>query len=314
MTQGVSKPRSERGRIIRLWQNIRNHPVVYFMLIAVMTYFVLFCYWPMYGNIVAFKNYKPFLGLAKSKWVGFDNFTEFFGSVYFGRILRNTLVLSFLNLIFGFPVPIIFAVLLNEVQSLRYKRVIQTATYLPHFISTVVVCSMVMMFTNSNGFITAFVNAITSHTGSLISDPSCYRAIYVLSYIWQSFGWGSILYIAAMTNIDPSLYEAARIDGANRWQQTLTVTLPGIKETIVIQFILACGSLMSLSWEKSFLLQSSLTYEVSDIISTYVYRKGFVDNDYGYSAAVNIFNSLINLIMLPIANTMSRKMSESSLW
>lgn len=129
MTQGVSKPRSERGRIIRLWQNIRNHPVVYFMLIAVMTYFVLFCYWPMYGNIVAFKNYKPFLGLAKSKWVGFDNFTEFFGSVYFGRILRNTLVLSFLNLIFGFPVPIIFAVLLNEVQSLRYKRVIQTATY-----------------------------------------------------------------------------------------------------------------------------------------------------------------------------------------
>ena len=216
MSQGVLKPRPKRCYPIRLWQNIRSHPVVYLMLIAVMTYFVLFCYWPMYGNIVAFKNYKPFLGLAKSKWVGLDNFAEFFGSVYFGRILRNTLVLSFLNLIFGFPVPIIFAVLLNEVQSIRYKRVIQTATYLPHFISTVVVCSMVMMFTNSNGFITSFVNAITAHKGSLISDPTCYRAIYVLSYIWQSFGWGSILYIAAMTNIDPSLYEAARIDGANR--------------------------------------------------------------------------------------------------
>lgn len=298
----------------RLLLNIRNHPMVYVMLLFVMTYFILFCYWPMYGNIVAFKNYKPFLGLAKSKWVGFDNFQNFFSSIYFGRIVSNTLILSLLNLLFGFPVPILFAILLNEVQSVRYKKLIQTATYLPHFISMVVVCSMITLFTNSTGFITLFVNMLTGHEGSLISDPDCYRAIYVISYIWQSFGWGSILYIAAMTGIDPSLYEAATIDGASKFRQIVHVTIPGIKETIVIQFILACGSLMSLSWEKSFLLQSSLTYEVSDIISTYVYRKGFVDNDYGYSAAVNMFNSLINLSMLLMANHLSRKYSESSLF
>ena len=292
---------------------IRNR-YIYLLALPVIVYYILFYYLPMFGIVIAFKQFELGKGVLASRWVGLKYFREYFASNNCWRTIRNTLLISFYNLLFGFPMPIIFALLMNEIKKSWFKKTVQTITYLPHFISTVVVCSMVMMFTNSNGFITAFVNAITSHTGSLISDPSCYRAIYVLSYIWQSFGWGSILYIAAMTNIDPSLYEAARIDGANRWQQTLTVTLPGIKETIVIQFILACGSLMSLSWEKSFLLQSSLTYEVSDIISTYVYRKGFVDNDYGYSAAVNIFNSLINLIMLLIANTMSRKMSESSLW
>ena len=302
------------GFLHRLALNIRNHPMVYIMMLIVMTYFILFCYWPMYGNIVAFKNYKPFLGLARSEWVGLENFRNFFSSVYFFRIVKNTLVLSLLNLFFGFPVPIIFAILLNEVQSARYKKIIQTATYLPHFISTVVVCSMITLFTNSTGFITTFVNALTGHEGSLISDPDCYRTIYVVSYIWQSFGWNSILYLATMMGIDPSLYEAATIDGANKFQQVIHVTIPGLKEIIVIQFILACGSLMSLSWEKSFLLQSSLTYEVSDIISTYVYRKGFVDNDYGYSAAVNIFNAVINFGMLVFANQLSRKYGESSLW
>lgn len=310
----VKSTRKKQSYLHRLLLNIRNHPMVYIMALCVLVYFILFSYWPMYGNIIAFKKYKPFLGMAGSKWCGFDNFTNFFSSVYFGRIVKNTLVLSLLNLVFGFPVPVIFAILLNEVQSVRYKKVIQTCTYLPHFISTVVICSMITLFTNSTGFITQFFNAITGHTGSMISDPSCYRAIYVISYIWSSFGWGSIIYIAAMTGIDPSLYEAATIDGANKFKQIWHVTLPGIRETIIIQFILACGSLMSLSWEKSFLLQSSLTYEVSDIISTYVYRKGFVENDYGYSAAVNMFNSVINLATLIFANTMSRKFSESSLW
>ncbi|MEG0048907.1 MAG: ABC transporter permease subunit [Clostridia bacterium] len=298
----------------RLGKNIRQHPLLYVMALVLMTYFVLFCYWPMYGNIVAFKKYKPFLGMAKSEWVGWQNFSAFFTSYYFQRIMSNTLILSFLNLAIGFPIPILFAILLNEIRSLRYKKLVQTATYLPHFISTVIICAMITQFTNSTGFITAFVNWLTGHTGSLIGDPDCYRAIYVLSDVWAGFGWGSILYIAAMSGIDPTLYEAATIDGANKAKQIWHVTLPGIKETIIIMFILACGKIMSVGWEKSFLLQSPLTYETSDIISTFVYRKGFEDNDYGYSAAVNMFNSLINLVLLLTANQLSRRFSDNSLW
>ena len=222
-------------------------------------------------------------------------------------------MISGLNLLFGFPVPIIFAVLLNEMRNQKAKRVVQTITYLPHFITTVVICSMIIQFTNSTGFITGMVN-LFGHEGSLIGDPACFRAIYVVSDIWQSFGWNSIIYIAAISTINPDLYEAAAIDGANRAQRMWHVTLPGIRETIVIMLIMACGRLMNVGWEKAFLLQSEATYETSDIISTFVYRKGFVENDYSYSAAVNIFNSVINLILLTVANKISNKLSGSGLW
>ena len=228
--------------------------------------------------------------------------------------MRNTLLISIYNLVFGFPIPIIFAILLNEIKNQVFKRTIQTVTYLPHFITTVVVCSMVTQFTNADGFITDFVNAVTSHTGSLLGDMNAFRSIYVISGIWQSFGWNSIIYIAAITGINPELYEAATIDGANRAQRMLHITLPGISETVVIMFIMACGRLMSVGWEKAFLLQSEATYETSDIISTYVYRKGFIDNDYSFSTAVNIFNSVINLVLLTIANKVSNKLSGSGLW
>lgn len=298
----------------RLKTNIRRHPLVYIMLLIVMVYFVLFCYWPMYGNIIAFQNYKPVKGILGSKFVGLKNFQKFFGNFYFYRLLRNTLMISGLNLLFGFPFPIIFAVLLNEMRSQKCKKVVQTITYLPHFITTVVICSMITQFTNSTGFITTLVNSMGGHEGSLIGDPSCFRAIYVISDIWQSFGWNSIIYIAAISGINPDLYEAAAIDGANRAQRMWHVTLPGIRETIVIMLIMACGRLMNVGWEKAFLLQSEATYETSDIISTFVYRKGFVENDYSYSAAVNIFNSVINLILLTVANKVSNKLSGSGLW
>lgn len=298
----------------RLKTNIQRHPLVYIMLLVVMVYFVLFCYWPMYGNIIAFQNYKPVKGILGSKFVGLKNFEKFFGNFYFYRLLRNTLVISGLNLLFGFPFPIIFAVLLNEMRNQKCKKVVQTITYLPHFITTVVICSMITQFTNSTGFITTIINSFGGHEGSLIGDPSCFRAIYVISDIWQSFGWNSIIYIAAISGINPDLYEAAAIDGANRAQRMWHVTLPGIRETIVIMLIMACGRLMNVGWEKAFLLQSEATYETSDIISTFVYRKGFVENDYSYSAAVNIFNSLINLILLTVANKVSNKLSGSGLW
>jgi len=310
----VIKTRKNQNIITIVKKDFAKYKLLYLMLLPVLAYFIIFCYLPMYGIVIAFQDYKPRLGIAGSKWVGLDNFLEFFTSAFFGRIVRNTVLLNLYNLIFGFPVPIIFAILLNEIKMTKFKRVVQSITYLPHFITTVIIASIIIQFTNSEGFITRLVNNLTNHTGALISDASMFRTIYVVSDIWQSFGWNSIIYLAAITNIDPNLYEAAYIDGANKIRQMWHITLPGILPTVIIMLILACGRIMSIGWEKAFLLQSPLTYETSDIISTYVYRKGFEEMDYSYSAAVGFFNSVINLILLTFANKISRKFGENSLW
>lgn len=304
----------KKSFIQRLRVDFRKNWALYLMLLPVIVYLLIFCYTPMYGVIIAFKNFKPRLGILESPWVGMKYFQEFVGSVFFGRTLKNTLMLSGLNLIFGFSAPIIFAILLNEVRNVRFKKTIQTITYLPHFITTVIIASLILVFTNSEGFITQIVNSISGHTGSLIGDKNCFRAIYVISEIWQNFGWGSIVYLAAITGINQELYEAARIDGANKFRQIWHVTLPGMLPIIVVMFIMAVGGLMSVGWEKAFLLQTPATYETSDIISTFVYRKGFEEMNYSYSTAVGLFNSVINLILLTIANKLSRKVNETSLW
>lgn len=291
----------------------RNYPI-YLMVLPVVIWFALFCYAPMYGVTMAFKDFKPRKGLLASDWVGFKHFIEFFDSYYFWRLIRNTFLISFYGLIFGFPIPIIFAILLNEVRNTTYKKTIQTVTYLPHFITTVVICSLILQFTGDRGFLTTLFNALTGHTGPLINEAKYFRTIYTVSGIWQGFGWGSIIYLAAITGVNPDLYEAAIIDGANKFKQIIHITIPGIMPTIVIMFIMNCGSLLSVGWEKVFLLQSPLTYETSDVISTYVYRKGFEDMDYSFSAAVGLFSSVINIIMLTIANQISRKVTETSLW
>ena len=292
---------------------IKNWPL-YLMLLPVVVYLIIFCYVPMYGVIISFKNFKPRLGIMGSPWVGLKYFKEFINSVFFGRTLSNTLILSGLNLVFGFSAPIIFAILLNEVRNIHFKKAIQTITYLPHFITTVIIASLILIFTNSEGFITQFVNTISGHSGSLISDKNCFRAIYVISDIWQGFGWGSIVYLAAISGINQELYEAARIDGANKFGQIWHVTLPGMLPIIVVMFIMAVGGVMSIGWEKAFLLQSPATYETSDIISTFVYRKGFEEMNYSYSSAVGLFNSLINMVLLTVANIFSRKINGMSLW
>lgn len=299
---------------VRLKRDFRSNKYIYIMLLPVVVYLCIFSYAPMYGIVIAFKNYKPRLGILESPWVGMKYFKEFTSSMYFGRTLKNTLALSGLNLLFGFVAPIIFAVLLNEIRNMRFKKLVQTITYLPHFITTVIIASLILVFTNSDGFITQIVNTLTGHTGSLIGDKNCFRAIYVISDIWQGFGWGSIVYLATIAGISPELYEAARIDGANKFRQIWHVTLPGMRPTIVTMFILAMGGLMSIGWEKAFLLQTPLTYETSDIISTFVYRKGFEDANYSYSTAVGLFNSVINLILVTTANRLSRKFNETSLW
>lgn len=306
------KKKNKWGQLLKA--DFRKNWLIYLMLVPVIVYLLVFCYAPMYGIVIAFKDFKPRLGIMGSDWVGLKYFKEFVGSVFFGRTLKNTLMLSGLNLLFGFCAPIVFAILLNEVRNLRFKKVVQTVTYLPHFITTVIIASLILIFTDSDGFITQIVNSIIGHEGSLIGDKHMFRPIYVISDIWQSFGWGSIVYLAAIMGINPELYEAARIDGANKFKQIIHVTLPGMLPIIVIMFIMAVGGLMNVGWEKAFLLQSPVTYDTSDIISTFVYRKGFEDMNYSYSAAVGLFNSVINLILLAGANFMSRKVNGNSLW
>ena len=304
-----------RPRVLKRirWDFQRNYPI-YLMVLPVVVWFALFCYGPMYGVTMAFKDFKPRKGLLASNWVGMKHFLEFFQSFYFWRLLRNTFLISFYGLLFGFPVPIVFAILLNEVRYTGYKKVIQTITYLPHFITTVIICSLILQFTGERGFITALFNRLTGHSGPLIIEAKFFRSIYTISGIWQGFGWGSIIYLAAITSINPELYEAAIIDGANKLNQVIHVTVPGIMPTIVIMFILNCGSILSVGWEKTFLIQSPLTYETSDVISTYVYRKGFEDMDYSFSAAVGLFSSVVNIATLSIANLISRRVTETSLW
>ena len=306
------KKKNKFGQLLKT--DFRKNWLIYLMLVPVIVYLLIFCYAPMYGVVIAFKDFKPRLGIMGSEWVGLKYFKEFVGSVFFSRTLKNTLMLSGLNLLFGFCAPIVFAILLNEVRNLRFKKMVQTVTYLPHFITTVIIASLILIFTDSDGFITQIVNSVTGHEGSLIGDKHMFRPIYVISDIWQSFGWGSIVYLAAIMGINPELYEAARIDGANKFKQIIHVTIPGMLPIIVIMFIMAVGGLMNVGWEKAFLLQSPVTYDTSDIISTFVYRKGFEDMNYSYSAAVGLFNSMINLILLIGANKMSRRVNGSGLW
>lgn len=292
---------------------VRNRSL-YALVIPVVAFYILFNYKPIYGAIIAFQDYTPRLGISGSEWVGFDNFKRFFSDIYFGRLMKNTLLLSFYDIIFGFPAPIILALLLNEIHNRFFKNVTQTITYLPHFISMIVVCGMLTDFSLSTGLFNDIIAFFGGERHPLLQDPSLYRTIYILSGIWQQVGWGTIIYLSALAGVDSQLYEAAQIDGANKWKQTLHVTLPGIAPTIITMFILKIGKLMSMGYEKTILLYNPSTYETADIISSYVYRIGLLDQDWSYSTAIGLFNSVINFILLILANKLSKKFSQTSLW
>ena len=269
----------------------------------------------MYGVIIAFKDYSPYQGILASDWCGLKYFKMFCESQYFLRIIRNTLVINLYGLAIGFPIPIIFALLLNEIKSIRFKKVIQTVPYMPHFISTVVICSMIREFVKPEGFITQILVKFFDYGGkNLLSQPENFLPIYVISDIWQGVGWGSIVYLAALTAVDTELYEAAQIDGAGRWKQMLHITLPGIMPTIIIMLIMRLGQVMSVGYEKIILLYNEGIYETADVISTYVYRMGLVDRQYSFSAAVGLFNSVVNFLLVILANRFSKKVSDTSLW
>lgn len=292
---------------------IRNKGL-YLMLIPVLLYYIVFCYYPMYGAQIAFRDYSPKLGSIESPWVGLKHFRSFFSGVFFERLLRNTLGINLLNLIFGFPAPVILALMLNEVRNAKFKKTVQTISYLPHFISTVVIAGLILQFTATDGFLTNIMTLFGYPKQNLMFNTSLFKPIYVISEIWQGIGWGSIIYIAAISGISSELYEAARIDGAGRWKQTLYVTIPGIMPTVITMLIMRIGSMMSLGFEKIILIYNPSIYETADVISTYVYRKGLIDQSYSFSTAVGLFNSVINLLLLATANKVCKKMTDHSLW
>ena len=302
----------------RIVRDFSHNKFKYLMILPVLVYLALFCYKPMYGIIIAFKNYKVARGIDKSPWVGLFWFENFFNDPYFFRLLRNTFTISALTILFGFPAPILLALLLNEVHNNKFKRTVQTITYMPYFISLVVLCSLIKIYCQQNGLFSDIVAFFGGTKQNWLQDPRYFRLIYVLSDIWQGIGWNSIIYLAALSGIDQEQYEAARIDGANRFQQVLHVTLPGLLPTITILFILRMGNILNVGYEKILLLYQPTTYEVADVFSTYTYRISLGSTtgqpQYSLSTAVSLFNTLVNVCFLLMTNLISSKMTDSSLF
>lgn len=317
--KGAAPPAAQNSYWGRLKKDLKKNKSAYLMFLPVLLFYLAFCYKPMYGVIIAFKNFVPFKGILASPWAdhfGMKHFLDFFNSVYFGRLIRNTLTISITSLLVTFPAPIILALLLNEVGHRKYKGMLQTFTYLPHFISMVVICGMVRMFVDHDGFITQMLAHMGIVNGklSMLSNKNYFVPIYVISGLWQTIGWNAIIYLSALSSVDQELYEAARIDGANRWQQTIHVTLPSIMMTIIMMLILRIGSIMGVGHEKIILLYNPGIYQTSDVISTYVYRKGLLEANWSYAAAVGLFNSVINMFLVVTANKITKKVTDMGLW
>lgn len=296
------------------WKKIKRSKWLYVLMIIPILYYVIFCYGPMYGVLIAFKDFKIAKGVWASPWVGFKWFEKFLFDEYFWKLVRNTLMLNVYGLIWGFPIPILLALMLNEVRHSKYKRLVQTVSYLPHFISTVVVCGMLNNFLSLNGIINQFIEFLGFEKIQFLILPEWFRTVFTASGIWQSCGWNSIIYLAALTAVDAQLVEAAEIDGANRFQRIWHVTLPAITPTISIMLIMQLGRMMTLGYEKIILLYNGMTYETADTISTYVYRRGILRADYSYSTAVGLFQTVVGVILLVTSNKISKKISETSLW
>ncbi len=285
------------------------------MLLPVVLYFGILKYWPMYYLRMVFFEYKLLKGFDGSDYVGLYHIVRFFNSMDFWQLIRNTLLINLYSLIIVFPVPIIFALLLNELNTARFKKLVQTVSYLPYFISTMILVSMInSLLSPSIGIVNKVMKQLGMETVYFMGDARYFRPIYIASSIWQGTGWSAIVYLCALTSIDQALYEAAIVDGAGRLRQTWHITLPGIRPTIVIMLILQVGRMMSVGFEKVYLLQNDLNISVSEVISTYLYKKGIISANYSYSSAIGLFNSVINFSLIMVSNTVSRKLSEVSLW
>lgn len=298
----------------RLWNDIKQAKTYYLMMLPALIYVLIFCYQPMYGLQIAFKDYKGVYGIVGSPWVGLTHFISFFKGYYFWRLMKNTLILSLYSMFVSFPFPIILALLLNEVTP-KIRKVSQTILYAPHFISTVVLVGMInVMFSPSIGIVNHVIAALGGDRIYFLAQPGVFRHMYVWSGVWQGTGWGAVIYIAALAGVSPELHEAATIDGASRLQRVIHINLPSILPTIMILLIMRIGSLVNVGYEKVYLLQNDLNQEVSEVISTYVYKRGILNTSYSFTTAVGLFNNLINVALLLIANAFSRKATDTSLF
>lgn len=311
-----SKDARSGGSLSAWKKDIRKNYELYIFLIPAAIAVILFCYLPMYGVQIAFKDFKPVRGIWGSDWIGMKWFIRFFNSFQFWDLIRNTILLSVYLLLFSFPVPILFALVINQYRNQRYRRVLQTISYAPHFISTVVMCGMVILFLSpSSGMYGHIMRALGKMPTNMIGEASKFRTIYIVTDIWQHMGWESIIYIAALSSIDPELYDAATVDGASRFQRIFHIEIPSLRATATLIFIMRVGSLMSIGFEKAYLLQNDLNVSQSEIIATYVYKMGLTGTpQYSYSAAIGLLNSLVNMIMLVGFNAISRRIGETSLW
>ena len=310
----TQRPQGQPKSLPRPIREIIRCKYLYLIFLIPFIYYIVFQYWPMYGILISFQDYNVVKGISGSPWVGFKHFEKFLFDDYFWTLVRNTLLINIYNLLWGFPAPIILAILLNELRSERFKKVIQNISYLPHFISTVVVCGMLVNFLSSDGLVNQIVKFFGGESIQFLMYPQYFRTIYVASGIWQSVGWNSIIYLAALTGIDAEMFEAALIAGANRWHRIRYITLPSIAPTISIMLILNLGRLMNLGHEKILLLYNGSTYETADVISTYVYRRGLLGNDFSYATAVNLFQAVVGVILVSASNQISKKVGETSLW
>ncbi len=306
-TQTAGRRRPWRRALRRDWQ-------LYSLAVLPLLFFLVFRYLPMLGNVIAFRRFQPGGSIFGEYWTGLRYFRLFFTDPTFWDVFTNTLVLGALTLLFCFPLPIVLALLLNEVRSRVLKRFVQSVSYLPHFLSIVIVAAMVMQLVSVDGTVNQLIGAVGAEPVPFIQEAGWFRSIYVSSEVWQTVGWGTILYLAALTTIDGDLYEAARIDGANRWRQTWHVTLPGIRPTMMTLLILNIGTFMAVGFEKILLLYNPLTYPTADVISTYLYRVGIVSGNLSYGAAIGLFEAVIGLTLVLSANAISRRTVGTSLW
>ncbi len=298
-----------------LFRSIKRNWSLYLLITPVLIYFAIFIFWPMYGVIIAFKDFRPNLGIIGSEWVGFEHFIEFFTSLHFERTLRNTLTLSIYSILVNFPLPIALAIIMNDLRSRRFKRAAQTITYLPHFISMVVLCGMItVFFRNETGLVNILIQRLGAESVDFLNNPASFPHLYVWTGVWQNLGWNTIIYMAALSGMDVQLLEAASIDGASKFQKIWHITLPYLMPTAVLLLILESGYVMSVGFEKVFLLQNDLNMETSDVISTLVYRKGITEYQFSFSAAVGLFNSVINCVILLIVNGVSKRLAKTGLW
>ncbi len=314
-TIGSTPPKVVKPKLTtRIGNDLKKNGLLYIMLLPIVVFFLIFHYQPMYGAQIAFKNFSPGLGIEGSPWIGFKHFISFFESRHFERVVRNTLLINLKDLVFGFPAPILLALMINEVNNRFFKKTVQTLSYMPHFVSQVVLCGLIFEFSSLGGLFNDLRSMFGLDAIAFLQKPELFQGVYVASGIWQGVGWGSIVYLSALTSIDQEQYESALIDGASKLKQVWYITLPNLLPTIMIMLILRIGQMMNIGVEKVMLLYNPLTYETADVISTFVYRRGILEASFSFSSAVGLFNSVINFVLLLTVNFISKKATQTSLW